>query len=288
MTTSENVTYWEDRWRQLKSASPSTGNGRGLKRWDQMAEEFAKHTADQKQQKRREEIVAMLKAQGALKPGARVLDIGAGPGHWAAAMADTAEHITALEPSGAMAAILKAHIDAEKLDNVAVDQRTFQEIDLDREKWQGAFDLVFASMSPGVDGPDALYKMMAASRGYCYLSAFSGSGWQKEYDRLWLELFDKEMGRRPNDVIYPFNLLYAMGYRPSLTFHFWERKRSWTRDQAVEHYCLLVEDRAELTPDVKARIAAFVDRHCEDGVMTHSHEACQGIMVWDAAQRLTE
>ena len=34
-------------------------------------------------------------------------------------------------------------------------QRGWGEVDLEREGWAGAFDLVFASMSPGVDGPEA-------------------------------------------------------------------------------------------------------------------------------------
>ncbi len=39
-----------------------------------------------------------------------------------------------------------------------------------------AFALVFASMSPGVQDPETLEKVMQASRNFCYRSTFSGDG----------------------------------------------------------------------------------------------------------------
>ncbi|MGD9210761.1 MAG: class I SAM-dependent methyltransferase [Desulfobacteraceae bacterium] len=291
MTDNDKITFWEESWRRFKTLSPMDKNDNGnqdrrLKRWNQMAAEFAKNTSDEKAQKRRQEVLAMLIKKDVLTPKTKVLDIGAGPGYWAVSMAAMVAHVTALEPAEAMTAILKEQIKERKISNISIDMRTFQQIDLEKENRQGVFDLVFASMTPGIDGPGALYKMMAASKKYCYLSAFSGSGWQKEYDQLWQELFEEDMGRRSNDIIYPFNLLYALGYRPGLEFHFWKRKRSWDREQAIEHYCLMVEERKGLTPTLKERIVAFVDRRYKDGALRISDQVCQGIMVWDKNDRV--
>ncbi len=83
---------------------------------------------------------------------------------------------------------------AEKgVDNIRVIQDTWQDIHLDGEGLGDGFDLVFASMSPGVRDPETLQKMMTASNGFCYLSSFSGGGWRNSYNAMWKTLFGKEL-----------------------------------------------------------------------------------------------
>lgn len=283
--TEEKIKFWEDRWQSFIDASPLSKrrnpNGGRIKRWNKMAAGFAERTSDKQSAHKRLKSIQWFKDLGALKPGARVLDIGAGPGNWTLLLAQTAAHVTALEPADAMADILQTRIEAEGMTNITIDRRTWQAVDLAKDNWKAAFDLVFASMTPGIDGPANLRKMMAACRGYCYLSAFSGSGWQQWYGDLWRAVFNESLEGHSNDIIHPFNLVYAMGYRPSLQFNFWQREMDLPRDKAIEEFCTQVNAYTELTEEIKAKVAAFVDKRCQNGTFTLRRDGCQGMMVWD-------
>jgi SAM-dependent methyltransferase len=282
--STKETRFWEDRWHSFIDASPlrkrRNPDGGCIKRWNKMAAAFSERTSDEQTAAKRLEIIQWLKDLGALKPGARVLDIGAGPGNWALLLARTAAHVTALEPAVAMVEILQTKIETEGISNITVDRRTWQEVELAENQWEAAFDLVFASMTPGIDGPANLRKMIAASRSYCYLSAFSGSGWQQWYGDLWQAVFNESLQGRPNDIIHPFNLVYAMGHRPSLRFNSWRRETDLTRDKAIEECCTQLEPYTDLTDEIKAKVAAFVDERCQNGTFTLRRNGCQGMMVW--------
>ncbi|MEJ2039396.1 MAG: class I SAM-dependent methyltransferase, partial [Desulfosarcinaceae bacterium] len=200
----------------------------------------------------------------------------------------SAASVVALEPAAAMTDILEKKIDAAGVNNITVDRRTWQAVDLVADGWQGAFDLVFASMTPGIDGPASLRKMIAAARGYCYLSAFSGQGWQQWYAELWRTVFNESLTGHPNDIIHPFNLLYAMGYRPELRFSFWERETSLSREEAMEDFSTHLEGFTQMTPEIEARIARFVDERCDNGSLVQQRKGCQGMMAWDVHQKVME
>jgi SAM-dependent methyltransferase len=288
----EEIKFWEDRWQSFIDASPLNRrrnlHSSRIKRWNKMATGFAERTSGKQTTDNCLKTIQWLKDQGALKPGDRVLDIGAGPGNWALLLAQTAAHVTALEPADAMADILQDRIDAKGISNITIDRRTWQAVDLAKDQWEAGFDLVFASMTPGIDGPANLRKMMAACRGFCYLSAFSGRGWLQWYDDLWRAVFNESIKDQPNDIIHSFNLVYAMGYRPNLQFDFREREMVLTREKAMEDYYAYLEGYTELTDEIKATVAAFVDERCENGTFTFQRNGCQGMMVWNINEKVQE
>lgn len=182
--TTHNQLYWEERWHSALADSPMRrrrkNGGDALRRWNKMAGDFADRTGGKENIEKRQKTLLWLRECRGLFPGAKVIDIGAGPGNWAISLAKAGVDVTALEPAEGMLQILCRRMDEEGV-NVSIRQATWQEIDLDTEGWRGAFDLVFASMTPGVDGPATLHKMMAAAKvgsGFYYLSAFAGRNWQ--------------------------------------------------------------------------------------------------------------
>jgi SAM-dependent methyltransferase len=286
----EHQRVWEERWQAAIDGSPMRRRrrqqGTSMQRWNKMADDFAQRTADKENGEKRLKTVAWLQELGGLTKDTRVLDIGAGPGNWSLLLAESGAHVTALEPADGMADILQSRIEAEGIDNIAIDRRTWQEIDLAREQWTGAFDLVFASMTPGIDGPESLGKMMAASRGFCYLSAFSGRHWQQWYGDLWRIVFNENLDGHANDIINPFNLVYAMGYRPELKFDFWDRATNWPRQKAIEDFCTHLEMYTELTEEIKVMVASYVDDHCQEGTFSQTRSGCRGMMVWNINKRI--
>ncbi len=289
----DEIVFWEKRWREAAEGSSLRKRRRtdNIQRWNKMARGFSERTSDKKSGQKRKDVVDWLKKRGALAAGASVLDIGAGPGNWALLLAGTASCVTALEPADAMADILAVKIEEGKNNGngngrIEIDRRTWQAVDLEKDRWHKAFDLVFASMTPGIDGPENLRKMMEASKGWCYLSAFSGRGWQQWYGGLWQAVFDEPIQGQPHDIIHPFNLVYAMGYRPELRFNFWEREISMPRERAMEDFRTHIESYAEMTDEIEAKIAGFVDARCEDGTFTQRRDGCQGMMLWNIENKV--
>lgn len=278
--------FWEDQWLADLDRSKAEGpanrekSEKKMDRWDKMATDFARRTSGEKATARREQGIKRLVDKGILTPETRVLDIGAGPGSWALPLAGICAHVTALEPSSGMIEIMRKKIEAAGTDNIFVIQKTWQEADLAEQGWDGAFDLVFASMTPGIDGPAAIEKMIAASRNFCYMSGFSGPGMTAQFAPLWKKLSDRPMPNRHGDIIYPFNLLYAMGFRPDISFSWWDREINWDRDHTFRHFLRFFEPHMDITQRVEQTIADYVDTRCRSGEYVPVTPVCRGSMTW--------
>lgn len=273
--------FWEEVWVAAIEKAPAKYNGNAnVKRWDRMAPNFAKKVSGEEAARRKEKIFSMLTAAGALKSGTTVLDIGAGPGNWAIPMAESGAIVTALEPSGGMINELEKRMAEKGVDNIRVIQDTWQDIHLDGEGLGDGFDLVFASMSPGVRDPETLQKMMTASNGFCYLSTFSGGGWRNSYNAMWKTLFGKELKENSWDFIYPFNYVYSLGYRPAIQFNTWEYEREETVEDAAENILLFLEGQEEITPEVREKVGGYIEERSENGMYIQKRKVCQGAMVW--------
>lgn len=287
----ENQRVWEERWQAAIDGSPMHRRRRkdsSIQRWNKMAEDFAQRTSNKENDDKRQKTVAWLQEMGGLTSKTRVLDIGAGPGNWSLHLAKSGAHITALEPADGMADILQNRIEAEGIDNIIIDRRTWQEIDLAGEQWTGAFDLVFASMTPAIDGPKSLSKMIAASRKLCYLSAFSGRNLQQWYANLWRIIFNENLDGHGNDIIHPFNLIYAMGYRPELRFDFWDHDINWPRERAIKDFSTHLEMFTQLTEEIQEMVARYVDDHSSKGIFSQTRSGCRGMMVWNINKRIVK
>ncbi len=280
-------TFWENQWldiiKRSRSEQPPKAEAPGtsaMDRWDSMAKDFAQRTSGEKAAAGRDATLKQLVDKGIVTPKTRVLDIGAGPGSWALPLSGICAHVTALEPSGGMIDIMSERIEKEKVNNISIVQQTWQETNLAEQGWEKAFNLVFASMTPGIDGPDAVMKLMAASGHYCYMSAFSGPGMNQQFAPLWETFFDRPMPQRHMDIIYPFNLVYAMGFRPDITFSWWNKEINWDRDHTIRHIIRFFQPHMEITQEAEQIIADYVDTRCVNGEYVPAAPVCRGVMTW--------
>ena len=277
--------FWDEEWQKAIDASPvqkrkfDSDTGK-MDRWNKMAKDFAERTAREKPAARRQAVISDLCARGILNQDSTVLDIGAGPGAWTLPLSVCCRHITALEPADAMADILAARLGEEGIQNISIERSTWQSADLDSLDWHKAFDLVFASMTPGIDGPAALKKMMDACRGYCYYTAIAGDGWKSEFGQLWEKFFNEPMGKMANNIIYPFNLAYAMGFRPSLNFFRWGGENDMEHEEAIRHFTGFFKNYLDVTWEVEAAIKEYIDNHSKDGRYVRPDDIWLGTMVW--------
>lgn len=279
---------WKRLWLEAKKRSPVNrrerhGEMAEVERWNLRAFSYAEHSESKDSRDRQNQIVTWLENEGFLLSSYRMLDIGAGPGNFAIPLSRKVAEVIALEPAEEMVSILERRIGDEGIENVRVVQKTWEAVDLAAEGWLGAFDLVFASMSPGVGNPDMLEKMIAASRASCYLSGWSGGRWGKwgrAQSELWPLIFGEELGDYPSDILYLFGLLYALGYRPALRFFQPRVHLEMSTEEAIKGLVDHFDHYVEIGPAVRKKITSYVQRNSRKGTFSQESATCQGYMLW--------
>ncbi len=218
--------FWEKAWHEDRESSLFRQGRKTLQDtidfWNKRAGSFQKNVMGQKGDKRVKRVLHWLEMQGVDLAGKRVLDIGAGPGAFSLALAQHCREVVALEPAEAMVEFLQSEITRQGYNNVRVIQNTWEEVDIRQEGLLDQFDLVFASMSPGINSLDTINKALDCSKEYFYYSSFAG---QRESDllkSLWPALYGESLPPWPGQVIYVLNLLYTL--KLELNFEVWEER----------------------------------------------------------------
>lgn len=85
-----------------------------------------------------------------------------------------------------------------------------------------------------------------------------------------------------NNIIFPFNVAYHMGGEPDMAYTTvgWERRQ--TPESAIDGICYSYWRFADITDEIKSKIAEYVYANLEDGCYVERVENLIGIMVWDA------
>ena len=105
-----------------------------------------------------------------------------------------------------------------------------------------------------------------------------------QFAPLWEKLSDQPMPERHGDIIYPFNLLYAMGFRPDITFSWWNREINWDRDHTFRHFLRFFESHMEITQEARGIIGDYVDTQCVKGEYVPAAPVCRGAMTWSVRE----
>jgi SAM-dependent methyltransferase len=229
-----------------------------------------------------EAALAFLDRHGV--PGGKlsILDIGCGPGSFALAFARRGHNVTALDHAGKMLEMLREKLAAEQglpgaVQTVLAD---WTELDLDDRGWRGRFDLVFASMTPGIRDVATLEKAMAASRCFVYLSRFAGPRIMPSLEAAWEELRGGTYHSPSLDIIYPFNWLYASGFRPVIGYNRWEREHRQTAEEALEELLDILSMRMPVDNVSEQKVRELVISRSDQGLVVERKGATAAMLLW--------
>jgi 2-polyprenyl-3-methyl-5-hydroxy-6-metoxy-1,4-benzoquinol methylase len=122
-----NTIDWNDIW--INAQWQNIDSGHGGECWHSWADkktakEFFHHSLQSPAARERVADICSM-----IRPGARVLDIGAGPGNIAIPVAKIAAHVTAVEPAPGMAAVLQEQIALENMDNIQFINKKWDDVD---------------------------------------------------------------------------------------------------------------------------------------------------------------
>jgi SAM-dependent methyltransferase len=275
--------FWEQAWQQAHKHSLYARKRRDLEPlnyWSAMAGFFS-NTAKKKQGKKRpRKVLSWLEQEGVWQPGMEILDIGAGAGNFTIPMAKKAAHVTALEPAPAMLSVLQKNVRDEELKNVQYVDQEWEAVDPLQMGIQGSFDLVFASLTPGIKDVETLQKMCHFSRDWCFLCDFAGSRFFPGREELWQLIFKEKMPLPGHDIIYPFNYLYWSGYMPSIKVWLDVRDQEMSVEEARASFEEYFFSYTELTPEIKNTIRNYVQEHSDSGIYQEINRIRLGMILW--------
>ena len=207
---------WNELWKALHVSSPERAekDRNPAAHWDKRAAAYRRVTRDERSATEQE--LAILGVQ----PGETVLDMGAGTGRLAVPVARTAAHVTALDPSEGMLAILRERMAAEGLTNYSCLRKRWEDTVIGRDV--EPHDVVVAAFSLGFyDLAAALEKLDAAARRAVYIFWHAGEWRNSGEMALYRTVFGDEAAGEKGypDYIFPVNILHDAGIYPNVRIY---------------------------------------------------------------------
>jgi len=248
--------------------------------WDLRAEEFNGRVNTGQGEQRRKKLLDYLAARDLLPAKAKILDIGCGPGSFALAFAKTAGQVDGIDISPNMVRYARENASQENRDNAVFEVADWETLDLEERGWTQRYDLVFASMCPGINSSATLLKMCRASKGACFMSSFAEREGDLR-DELHRYIYGQEPGRRWGRNIYcAVNILFLSGYYPEIAYHDAEWDNAWPVAQAAEIYGRQLKQSDAADPDIDEKIAAYLGGIAVNGMVRETVRAKIAWVSW--------
>lgn len=273
----------------LQESKPLDTPEHAAQKWNRRAESWKKERANhRKNDARVVSAVAYLEQRGLLQNNYDIVDIGCGPGRFAAAFAKRVHRVVGLDISEKMVAHGMEHIRSEGLTNATLHACDFQILDIAREGYKGSFDLVFSSMTPAIRSINSLIKSMEMSRGWCcHITCLDERNLLTE--QLAREVFGKKMlSRRTGSWFYSlFNILFLLGYEPETSYE--PRHQEILTSPDEEYVDFLMEQLLppeEVTKENAEKIQNWLfARRNEEGLIREVIDSSYVRILWDVRNR---
>ena len=275
----EHETDWIRLWRELVEVRDRGWQKQmaniGPDVWTTKARDF--HAGTLRRWKTPDSSRDLLAATLDADPGCTALDIGAGPGAWAAFLAGHARSVTAVEPSGAMIEVMREHLAAEGIANVTIVQGAWPDVSVEPHD----YTLCSHAMYACPDLPGFIRRMIQCTRRVCFLlmRAPTTDGIVAEAARrVWGHSHDS-----PNFQV-AYNVLLQMGICPSVLMEntgLWEPWSSPSLEAALADLKRRFDLGAHSEHD--AFLADLVRRHLtpEDGRYLWPRGVRSALVYWD-------
>lgn len=261
-----NPSIWEEIW-QEKTNKKTMSIDKTISFWDHRAKNFTKNVLSDSGKVRINEVLSWLESQGVTLEESTILDLGSGPGAFTIPLAQKAKHVTALEPSTEMTSYLNEYLKEEGIQNVDIVEEPWETIDI--SEWHESFDLVFASMNPGISNWEMAKKAIQCAKKYCYISTFAGKREHNAIVDLWPMITGEPLPQRGLDIIYLVNLLHLNGYSYELNVWNEDNSRELPAQEAEKEILYLLNQyKLKVDSKVEEIVHNYVQRSLDGDFYT--------------------
>jgi SAM-dependent methyltransferase len=218
-----------------------------------------------------------LRSRGLLGADSSVIDVGCGPGLFVMEFAKTAMYAMGLDHSPRFLEYAAVCANERGIRNVSFVEADFLALDVERAGFAGAFDLVFASITPAATGNRSLKKLMKMSRGFCYSVSFVNVR-DTLAERVSLDVFGEEYKPRFDGTGFYalLNLLWLDGYYPETSYYTDSRMETVIPDVQRASDCATLCGRFE--PGDAAKVLRYMEKH---GALERCSDYRYGSILWD-------
>lgn len=274
--------FWEKAWEEANIKDKERREKKAVDVWNRRAANYERNVGSDSGQKRVDASLAFLESYGILNRKLKIMDLGCGPGNFSLAFAERGHSVWALDPAEKMLEQLRMKLETKPELEARVTPVVADWIPLELEDygWEKHFDLIFASMTPGINNVPTLQKAINASKGYVYLSRFAGPRSQPSVEAIWQRLHGSVYYSQSLDILFPQNWLYATGYRPAAHYVRWEREHSQPVADAVDEIRNVLALRLDMNDAVEAAIEDYVAKQAKDGIFTEIKGATSAMLLW--------
>ncbi|MBE6017034.1 MAG: class I SAM-dependent methyltransferase [Lachnospiraceae bacterium] len=214
--------HFIDLWNSRKSS----GMSHTKEAWDKRSSGWVSSLNEEKNvaersERRVRETAEFLRSRGVLQSSDTVIDIGCGPGRFAAEFARTSGMVYGIDISPQMCCYGAEHALSLGLDNVKFLPCDFQKTDIDEMGWRDRFDLVFSSITPAMSSYESLRKSENMSRKYCFQSNYTKVT-DSLCDEVLTEVLPPEFRPTPREIrsfYVLFNILLLEGKCPETRYY---------------------------------------------------------------------
>lgn len=193
--------------------------------------------------------------------------------------------VVALEPVKELADELLEKAKRQGISEMPILTETWEDVSLTDERLKEQFDLVFASLTPGIHNAETLEKMISLSRKWCFLCESAGRRRNQVQEELWQKFFNEPMPLSEFNIMYPLNYLYSLGYSPRLQLWTEEWGEESGEEEAIENICRFFSMYLEMTDQIKEDISEYVAKCLIKGVFREEYQVTLGMILWNVKER---
>jgi SAM-dependent methyltransferase len=220
-------------------------------------------------------ITEYLMREKILKPSSTVLDIGAGTGAFTLPFAANCKKVTALDMCENALNILQNRCETQELHNVEVLLDMWETFTPDKK-----YDVSFASMCSAICDKREILNMESVTNEYCCLVTIAYGSYAKHRMNLRKRLMEAPPAGLSSDVIYIYNLLYAMGRFPGIKYYREFQRSQMTVDEAYKTYRIyyrIFGVHGERSDEI---IYDYIEENAEGGVLHDETQLNIALVYW--------
>lgn len=210
----------------------------------------------------------------------RTLDIGCGSGVYSMALSPFVGEAVGVDISPNMIEYATRRSRELGLENISFQRIDWPAADIDALGFRGAFDVVFAHMTPAICDYETFDKMNACSRNLCMMEKPTRRKNMVMDEAFRLVGLDRSEAQYHGDIWQAFTYLWHKGYSPQ----FFYRDEVWDNQKSIEDMVAWCTDRAllqkKLTKEEQAVIRSYVESLSVDGNVQEHTTTTRVTVVW--------